>query len=50
LNEIIESRLASFKLLREEDAPWLFKLTISTEESGKLYFYLLMEEKIIFSQ
>jgi hypothetical protein len=50
INEIIENRLASLKLERQEDAPWMFKLSISSEESGKFYFYALLEERLIFSQ
>ncbi len=50
LNEIIESRLASYKIVRSQTEPWTFRLTITSEESGKFYFYILLEEKIIYSQ
>lgn len=50
INEIIENRLASLKLDRSETEPWRFHLTISSEESGKFYFYALLEENMIFSQ
>jgi hypothetical protein len=30
LNEIIESRLASYKMTRNEDRPWIFNLSISS--------------------
>ena len=43
LNEIVESRLYSFKVTRNEDEPWKWRLRINSEESGKFYFYVVME-------
>ena len=42
INEIVENRLASFKLERDKEDSSIHKLTIVTEESGKFYFYVVV--------
>ena len=50
INEIVESRLIGMKIQRDKDMPSKHKMTIHTEESGKFYFYVVMEDKIVYSQ
>ena len=38
------------KMERSKDQSFCHKMTILTEESGKFYFYVVMEEKIVFSK
>lgn len=50
VNEIVESRLISMKTTRNQDRPYSHTLTVTTEQSGKFYFYVLMQEKIVYSK
>ena len=38
------------KIQRDKEMPSKHKMTIHTEESGKFYFYVVMEDKIVYSQ
>ena len=50
INEIIEQRLLEYTIIRREDEPWLADLEISVESSGKYYFYVILENTIIFKK
>ena len=49
LNEIVESRLVGMKMVRNQEQPSCHKMTINSDESGKFYFYVVMEEKIVYA-
>ena len=46
---MVESRLCRYRIVRSDEEPWKWSLTINSEESGKFYFYVLVEDKLVYS-
>lgn len=46
----MESRLTRMKVVRNTEKPSCHNLIISSEESGKFYFYVLFEHNIVYSK